>query len=93
MLDKLNDDQRRHLAALFVSKGWSEVLKPDLIGQQVAATRALIYSKDREGDADLRALIRAVDRILKIETALFAPAPREQGQEEAPPATGSRYDM
>lgn len=79
---------------MFLSKGWSTVLKPDLENQRLALAKRLIYSSlGTDDDANLRAGIRAIDRIFQIERELFESRPAEQEEQPAVPPTGSRYDL
>jgi hypothetical protein len=90
MNNNLTEDQRRDLAALFLSKGW-QLLKTELDGRAKVAARSVIFGLNRETDDINRGFIKAIEQIVSLEKAVFAqpdvPQPPPQ------PASTDRYDV
>lgn len=91
IVSKLDEEQRRALAAVFVSGGWA-LLKEEFKLRKQRMINDLIYSTDRSYDYDRRAGIVAIDMLLKIETEVFAPTPAPEPEAFAlPQPSVNRY--
>jgi len=79
IVTNLEAEDRRQLAAMFVSGGWT-LIKNDLERRKLVLVDGLVNGKDREADADRRAMIHAINTLLTIEREIFLPSspPPEQ---------------
>lgn len=91
IVTNLGEEERRQLAAMFVSGGWN-LLKQDLEKRKTVLVNDLIDSVDRDKDADRRAMIHAINRLLAIEREIFLPIPSpEQEAFRIPVPNVNRY--
>lgn len=90
MNSNLTEDQRKDLAAMFLSKGW-QLLKKELDERSKIKARRIIFGKSRETDDEDRGYIKAMESLVLLEKGIFA-SPEQEAPTIERPSTTDRYD-